>query len=303
VKAAIGIDLGGSSVRAAYVDESGKIHGRRSVKTPSAEGPEATARAMAQMCLELSKEFSNGKPLGIGIGSPGPMSREKRMIFQTPHLPGFNEFPLGARVEELAQLPVRMDNDAKCATYGEGLFGEGAGLQNYILLTFGTGIGGGVIIEGKMIYGKSDGACEIGHMTVHPGGEACKCGNHGCFEAYCSGTAIGRRGSEAAGRLVSGVEVFEAFNKNESWAQWTLKEVASDLSIALASLVNIFDPQALILGGGIFSSGGGPLCSWASEGIRERCFASSQRGLKIVPTKLCGDSGVIGAASLFLRDA
>lgn len=314
---AIGIDLGGTNLRVARVDQQGRVQASTHRPSPVREGPEAMACAMAEMAREVSAARSQGEaggeggtPLGIGIGSPGPLSRSERKIFQTPHLPGFENFPIGARVEELSGLKVRLDNDAKCAAYGEATFGEGRGLKNFILLTFGTGIGGGVFIDGKMMYGKSDGACEIGHMTLHPGGRPCPCGNRGCFEEYSSSRALARRAGESFGRGDSQAgarplearDVIEAFDRGEGWTHKPLRDFADDLALGLASLVNIFDPEAIILGGGLFTTGGGPLAAWAHEGLRERCFKSSQRGLKVTAAKLRGEAGVVGAASLFLRE-
>jgi len=297
---AIGIDLGGTNVRAALVDQNGTILAESKRKTLVVNGPEACVQSMVQMIAEL-KALSPEKIFGVGIGSPGPLSRHERMIFQTPNLPGFDGFPLGTRVEELSGLPVLLDNDAKCATYGEGLFGVAKGMDNFVLLTFGTGIGGGVINNSQMIYGKSDGACEIGHMTLYPGGELCKCQNLGCFEAYCSATAVERRAELKFSKSISNVELILAAERNETWSTDFLHEVAVDMAIATASIVNIFDPNAVVFGGGLFSSGGGPLCAYVQEEIKDRCFKSSQLNLKIVPSALKGEAGVLGAASLVYR--
>ncbi len=296
---AIGIDLGGTSIRAALVSEEGKILASERVLTPVAEGPAKAASEMANM-VKILVGKAPSRPAGIGIGSPGPLSRSERKIFQTPNLPGFDNFPIGQRVEELAGLPVKIDNDAKCAALGEGRFGAAKGKRSYLLLTFGTGIGGGVLVDGKMIYGKSDGACEIGHMTLHPGGWLCGCGNQGCFEQYVSASAVERRASEAAGRLVTPPELLAAEAKGELWASDCLREVARDLAIATASLVNIFEPEMIVYGGGLFTSGGGNLIPRVKSEIKDRCFASSQRDLEIVASSLAGHAGVLGAASLVI---
>lgn len=304
MKCAIGIDLGGTNIRAGLVSEAGRVLAQTWRKTPVVEGPEATAQTMATMIVELRGGLSAGLVIeGVGIGSPGPLSRAQKKIFQSANLPGFAGFPLGTRVEELAQLKVCLDNDAKCATLGEGWVGVARGLKNYILMTFGTGIGAGVIIDGKMIYGKSDGACEIGHMTLHPNGELCACGNRGCFERYCSATAIERRAFKHVHRQVTCVDVLSAHSEGEKWAETFLREISLDLAIATASLVNIFDPNMIVFGGGVFSTGGGPLCEWVREEIRTRCFESSQKGISLVPSQLGGEAGMVGAASLILTSS
>jgi glucokinase len=153
-----------------------------------------------------------------------------------------------------------------------------------------------------MIYGKSDGACEIGHLTLYPEGRLCKCGNKGCFEQYCSATAFKRRAFEKCGLELGGREIFEAFDKGNAWALELMREFTQDLALATASLVNVFDPEMIVFGGGLFSTGGGPLCAWTQEAIKDRCFKSSQKNLQIVASSLGGDAGALGAASLIFRD-
>ena len=298
--AAIGIDLGGTNIRAGLVDKNGTTSSIVWRRTPVDEGPEATARAMAEMVAEICRSTSS-RPLGVGIGSPGPLSRQQKMIFQSPNLPGFDGFPLGQRVEELCGLAVELDNDAKCSTYGEALFGAARGMRDFVLLTFGTGIGGGILVNGEMLYGKSDGGAEMGHLTLYPEGLLCKCGNRGCFELYCSATAAERRASEAAGQPVSGKEIFAALTEKKSWAETSMRAFALDLSYACATIVNVFDPEAIVFAGGLFTTGGGPLCDWVSEGIRDRCFKSSQKNLRILPSALHGEAGIMGAASIVYR--
>ena len=299
---AVGIDLGGTNLRAALVDSTGKILASDRCKTPVKEGPEATVQAMKTLIAEVSSADSL-KIKGVGIGSPGPLSRSGKKIFQTPNLPGFDSFPIGERLEEITGLKVSIDNDAKCATYGEARFGVAKDTKDFILLTFGTGIGGGVFSNGKMIYGKSDGACEIGHMTLYPEGKLCKCGNRGCFEQYVSATAFKSRAAEKYGQAIGSKEVFTAFEAGQAWAMELMREFAVDVSIGVASLVNIFDPGKIVLAGGLFTSGGEPLPAWILESIKDRCFKSSQRGLSIDVSSLHGDAGVLGAASLVLFDS
>jgi len=296
---AVGIDLGGTNLRAALVNGEGKIIAHAKCRTPVEEGPEATVQAMAELIQTVKKETAaDVKFLGVGIGSPGPLSRKEKMIYQTPNLPGFDRFPLGKRLEELSGFTVQIDNDAKCATFGERLFGRAQNKKDFVLLTFGTGIGGGIVSNGQMIYGKSDGACEVGHLTLYPEGRPCKCGNKGCFEQYCSASAFKRRAFEKSGLELGGWEIFEAFEKGNAWAVELLREFTHDLALATASLVNVFEPEMIVFGGGLFTSGGGPLCSWTQEAIKERCFKSSQMNLEIVSSSLGGDAGVLGAASL-----
>lgn len=301
MKVAVGVDLGGTNMRVGLVSEDGQLLGSLKTKTPTESGPEATAQEMAKLIRELVDKHPQHKALGVGIGSPGPLSRSERRLFQTANLPGFEGFPLGSRVEELCGLTVKLDNDAKCATFGEGRFGAAKGFKNYILMTFGTGIGGGIVCDGRMIYGKSDGACEVGHLTIYPEGRPCGCGNKGCFEQYASATAIGRKGADVfAVDNMTATELFAEQKNGDPRAETVLRSVAYDIAIATASFVNIFDPEAVIFGGGVFVEGGGPLLGWVSELIKTRCFESSQKNLQLIPSTLAGNAGMIGAATLIL---
>lgn len=301
--AAIGIDLGGTNLRCALVCESGEIVKLVKEKTPVKEGPKATALLMAGMCRELLSHSKNYNVAGVGIGSPGPLSRFHKKIYQTPNLPGFDSYPLGEDVEKLTSLKVFLDNDAKCAAIGEKVFGQAKNMKNFVLMTLGTGIGGGIFNDGKMIYGKSDGACEIGHMTLYPGGLQCKCGNLGCFEQYCSATAIEGRASKARQSRCTAIELFDFYTKNTAWAVKCVEEIVRDLAIATASFVNMFDPEAIIFAGGIFTTGGGPLLPLVGEEIKTRCFLSSQENLKLLASSLGGEAGVLGAASIVFHQS
>lgn len=298
---AIGVDLGGTNMRAALVREDGHIVAMEKRKTPVESGPEATARGIAEMAVNLKTANANLRIEGLGVGSPGPLSRTEKKVFKTANLPGFEGYPIGYKIEEYSGLIVQLDNDAKCAAYGEGQFGAAKGLKNYILMTFGTGIGGGILVDGKMIYGKSDGACEVGHFTLYPDGELCGCGNRGCFEKYASASAIQRRSEEYFSQRLNARQVFEKLQQGDKQAEALLRLIARDIALGTASLVNLFDPEAVIFGGGIFVEGGGPMIGWIREGMKDRCFESSQKGLKLEASALSGHAGMLGAASLVFR--
>lgn len=292
---AIGIDLGGTNLRAALVNHDGKILVKDKCKTPKEEGPEATVRAMAELVKNVRGEHV---VKGIGIGSPGPLSREKRMIFQTANLPGFDRFPMGDLLEELSGLPVKIDNDAKCATYGEARFGAAQGKKNFILMTFGTGIGGGIFVDGGMVYGKSDGACEIGHMTLYPNGRQCQCSNRGCVEQYISASAFKRRAQEKCGEDLGGKEILDRVEAGEKWARELLEEFSKDVAMATASLVTVFNPELIVFGGGLFTSGGGPILEKTKEHLPNRGYKSLLDDITLTASSLEGNAGVLGAASL-----
>jgi glucokinase len=298
MRASVGVDLGGTNLRAALVLENGEILAVKSGRTPVQAGPIATVDLIAALVGELCVEAKNLTIVGVGVGSPGPLNRKERKIFQTPNLPGFENFPIGAELEARVKKPVCLEHDAKCAALGELFFGVAREAKHAVFLTFGTGIGGAVLAEGELLHGKSDGAGELGHMTLYPGGRTCHCGNTGCFEEYVSATALERRGAEAAGRKVSNPEIIQAYEKGEVWANLLLKSFAKDVAIGVASLANIFEPELVVLSGGLFTSGGGPLCSLVTAGLEGRCFASTRLGLRVVSSSLQGTAGVLGAATL-----
>lgn len=315
---AIGIDLGGTNLRAALVSREGKVCSFEKTKTPVEEGPAATVRAMAGLVSRLLQgEILKGEGFdqvaGIGIGSPGPLSRSRRMIFQTANLPGFDRYPMGDSLEEQTGLPVKIDNDAKCAAYGEKAFGVAQGCNNVVVLTFGTGIGGGVFVDDKMVYGKSDGACELGHMTLYPGGIQCSCGNRGCMEKYISATAFEHRAHEHRMKhmekqtgsrptqheaMLRGPEIFEAYNENIEWAVQHIDTFVEDTAMSVASLLSIFNPELVVLSGGLFTTGGGPLPGLVQKNLKGRTYASLIADARVASSTLGGEAGVLGAASL-----
>jgi glucokinase len=301
MRVSIGIDLGGTNMRAGLVGADGSVLSVVRKGTPVSEGPEAAVQGMAAMVREIEQSSPDYKIMGIGIGSPGPLNRHEKRLLNPANLKGFENFPIGKRLEELTHYHVELDNDAKCAAFGESMFGAGRGLQNFIVMTFGTGIGSGIFIEGRMLYGKSDSACEVGHMTLYPEGEPCPCGNRGCFERYASASAIRRRGEAAFGASVGTKEIFRRMGEGDATAIRVLREVSRDIAIGTASLVNLFDPEAIILAGGAFTDGGGPLPHWIHEEMRGRCFESSWSTLKMIPSALGGNAGILGAASLVFK--
>jgi glucokinase len=294
-KLAVGVDLGGTNLRVALVHPEGRIVEQHKFPTPSQESPERLVDLITEAVCSLSERNSI---LGLGMGSPGPLSRSKRRIYQTPHLPTLSDFPLGEALEAALQMQVHLEHDSKCAALGERSFGVARGIDEFVLLTFGTGIGGAAVTEGRLVHGMSDGAGEMGHLTLYPNGRECSCGNRGCFEEYVSARALERRASESLGRDVKNPDLLQLVSSGDRAAQNVLNEFCKDVAIGVASLVNIFNPKLFVFAGGLFSSGGGPILSLVSEHLRGRCFASLQKDLKLQASLLSGDAGVLGAASL-----
>lgn len=292
---AIGVDLGGTNLRAAVVSAEGQILSLRERATPKA-APEKLVAQMAEDIRSLLKSFPDVR--GIGIGFPGPLNRKEGLIRETPNLKGFHDFPLREELQKQISLPIYIDNDAKCAVRAEHCFGAGKGKSHVIMLTLGTGIGGGIVVDGKMLYGKSDGACEIGHLNLIPNGDLCGCGAKGCFEKYVSASAIEARAKKVLGASITNPILFERARGQDSKAFSFLQDVAEDLARGLGTLVNLFDPEMIILGGGLMSDGGEPLLGLVKASLPGKCFESLSRNLEIVASQTGSQSGVLGAAQL-----
>ena len=203
----VGVDIGGTNIVVGLVPfDGGEPIGLRTLPTEPARGSGFVVGRVATMVEEAIAETlaahggSRADVAGVGIGSPGPLNRETGMVINTPNL-GWTNFPLRQLVSVAVGLPAQLDNDANCATYGEWWLGAGRDVDYLIGITLGTGIGGGIVLNGEIVHGASDAAGEIGHMTIEFTGRRCKCGNYGCLEAYCSGPNIAARARGARGRI------------------------------------------------------------------------------------------------------
>ncbi|MCL4515384.1 MAG: ROK family protein [Firmicutes bacterium] len=315
----IGVDLGGTKVATALTDIHGRILQRAEVPTGAQEGAGAvisrivdSIRAVMNTVVD-GRKVSSEEVLGIGIGSPGPLDVKKGIVLYSPNLKWEN-IPICDPIAAAFGLPTYLDNDASVAAMAESRFGAGKGVPNMIYMTVSTGIGGGMIINGRLYRGSHGNAGEIGHMTIKPDGPRCGCGNFGCLEALASGTAIAR---EAAEGIRAGVAttlrektngdparvtarlVGEALREGDSFAREVIHQAGNYLGIGLANLVNIFDPEMIVIGGGV-SRIGEELFEPARKTMRERALAAVVKDVKIVPALLGGDSGVLGAAGLVL---
>ena len=201
----VGVDLGGTNIVAGALAEDGSdLLALRSEPTRADQGADAVVDRIARMIDTVIAETiaqtgaRRDDVIGVGVGAPGPLDRERGIVVTTPNL-GWTNFPLRDVIAERTRLPVRIDNDANCATLGEWWLGAARGANNVIGMTIGTGIGGGIIMGGRLYHGSSDVAGEIGHATIDITGRRCKCGNYGCLEAYASGPSIADRAREAVG--------------------------------------------------------------------------------------------------------
>jgi glucokinase len=249
--------------------------------------------------------------IGIGVGSPGPLDRERGIVVTTPNL-GWTNFPLRDAIQERTRLPVRIDNDANCATLGEWWLGAAKGASNVIGMTIGTGIGGGIILGGRLYHGSSDVAGEIGHATIDITGRRCKCGNYGCLEAYASGPSIADRAREALGgddsammiRMAGGdpsritaATVYEAAKKGDDTALDVVRETSRFLGAGIANLLNIFNPEVVVIAGGVTQAGDTLFAPLRRE-VKKRAFKPAVEACEIVPGILTA-AGVVGAVAAY----
>ena len=305
---AVAIDLGGTRFRVALIDQTGQLIVRHSELTRAEEGRDAVLRRISAAARTVLDQVSAEKVAGVGIGVPGPVNPWAGIVSQTPNLPGWYDVPIKAIFEAELRRPVHVGNDANLAVVGEHVYGAGQGCADLIYLTISTGIGGGVVTGGRLLLGAAGLASEPGHMTMEPDGPLCGCGNHGCLEMFASGTAIGR---DALRRLAAGEPsslrrlaadevdaeaVVEAAYQGDPLARDIMARAAGYLGLGVANLVHLFNPSAVILGGGV-TNAGDLLFKPVRATVQVRCMPAF-RDVRITPAQLGDDVGLLGAAAL-----
>lgn len=315
----IGIDIGGTNLVVGAVAEDGsRLVALNSEPTRPEEGPDAVLRRLAGQARrtidQVKGEVPDAEILGVGVGAPGPLDTRQGIVFLTPNL-GWVNLPLRQRMADGLGLPATLDNDANCAVLGEWWRGAARGTRHAIGFTIGTGIGGGIIVDGRLYHGASDCAGEFGHMTIDTGGRRCNCGNYGCIEAYASGPAIALRAIEAiesgadsripgyvAGdlRRVTAQTVYQAAQDGDDLALEVVRDTAKYLGVAVANLVNVFNPEVVVICGGVTLAGDRLFVPLQQE-VNRRAFKPAVQACRIVPGELTGTAGVYGAAASFLQ--
>ncbi len=318
----VGVDIGGTNlVVGAIPFDGGAPVGVCRQATQPERGPDAAVDDIGRMAEAVIAETLDLHPgslddfVGVGIGCPGPLDLSEGVVVATPNL-GWRDYPIRDRIGERLSLPASLDNDANCATYGEWWQGAGQGVDSLVGVTLGTGIGGGFILDGKIVRGASGSAGEIGHMTIDFTGRRCACGNYGCLEAYASGPNIAARAREGleAGyesilsELVEGdlegitaLTVYDALVLGDEYAHEVMTETAKILGAGIANIVNLLNPDLVVIVGGVTRAGDhlfGPL---RSE-VRRRAFETAVSDCKILPGALPEAAGVIGAAGIFISE-
>jgi glucokinase len=307
---AIGIDIGGTKIAAGVVTEAGRVLDRTRVPTPPDEEPATLAALFAAVDELLAR---HGRVDAIGVGAAGLVEWPGGRARWAPHN-SYRRLGLRRLVHERTGLPTTVDNDANAAAWAESRFGAGAGVGDLVVVTVGTGIGGGLVLGGHLYHGQRGFAGELGHMIVAPDGDRCACGNRGCLEAMASGSTLGRLGREAAaadpdGRLaalaggpglVTGEVVSAAAGEGDKVALGLFERVGHWLGVGIASLVTIFDPDLVVVGGGVAATGE-LLLAPARASFERYVHGRAHRDLpSVVPARLGDDAGVVGAATLAL---
>lgn len=310
-KLAVGIDIGGTGIKVGVVNGQGQILARADRPTRSEEGvahmvavmKEATLAALAEAGLTLDQID------GVGAGAPGTVDAAQGVVVWTPNI-GWNNVPLVKLLQDALGRPAFVDNDANCAALGEQLWGAGQGVDNMVLLTLGTGVGGGLIIRGRIYQGASGYAGEIGHMPMVDEGPVCGCGGVGCLEVLTAAPAIARLGRAAAAsgasplllewskqETIEAAHVFKAADQGDSGAQEIVQQVAHHLGTAAASLINVLNPDMVVFGGGV-SRAGETLLGPVRQRAQSRAVPGKARSTPIVQATLGNDAGLVGAAAL-----
>ncbi|MHC4609997.1 MAG: ROK family protein [Planctomycetota bacterium] len=315
---AVGLDLGGTDIKAALVDDSGQMTFRAVRPTDAHRRAEEVLAEMAGLAGEViaGADIARAAVVGVGVGAPGPLSPRRGVIFRAANLPTFENVLVRDELARRTGLPTVFDNDGNAAAYGEYWAGAGRGVADMILLTLGTGVGAGVILGGRLLHGHFENAAELGHCIVVLGGRPCSCGQRGCLEQYCSAENIARRTIEelragtasvlsrsaAEVEAITSKEVAEAVRAGDELAARIWDEACRYLAVACVNAQHSFNPAMIVLGGGM-SAAGDVLIDGVRAHLKQQRWSLAEDIPEVVLATLGNDAGVIGAAGLMLVDA
>ncbi len=315
----LGIDIGGTNLVVGSVAENGQaLHALASEPTDAQAGAGAVLDRLVALAeraiVQTGREAPGAEIIGVGVGAPGPLDTKSGIVLLTPNL-GWVNMPLRDIIHDRLKLPATLDNDANCAVLGEWWVGAARGARHAIGITIGTGVGGGLVLDGKLYHGASDVAGEIGHTTIDTEGRRCKCGNYGCLEAYASGPNIAMRALEAveAGATsslsalvgdglppITAQTVYEAAQRGDELALEVVNDTAKFLGAGIANLLNVFNPEVVVVCGGVTLAGDHLFVPLRRE-VARRAFKPAVQACRIVPGELVNTAGVYGAARVFLE--
>jgi len=308
----VGLDLGGTKILSLCLDESLNIVGRDYRETEADQGPDAVISRM----IESARAAAGGRNLnGIGVSAPGPLDINRGVVTKAPNLPGWTDIPLQERVRELTNLPAWIENDANAGAVAEHRMGAGRGTRHMILVAVGTGVGGGLILDGRLFHGASGGAGEVGHMIVDPDGPICGCGRKGCLEAVASGRALDKAAVEIVAAEPDGAVARAARREGEEPDARILDIAASEgdaaavealtragrfLGAGLTNLTNLLNPDVIAIGGSVRNSD--IYLRTAIDMMRSSAFAQHSADVRVVEAELGDEAPAMGAAIIALEN-
>jgi glucokinase len=280
-----GIDLGGTQVRVAVASPEGEIVAAARARTHSLRTPERVAAWAADQIARLAH---GRQVLGVAIGAPGPIDPARGVLVNPPNLPGWRNVPLAGMLAERLGGPVRLQNDANLAGLGEYHHGAGRGSRSMVYITWSTGVGAGLILEGRLHSGSHGSAGEIGHMIIDPEGPLCQCGQRGCVEAFCGGASLGRQTG------VSAAQIFDEAVNGDSEAAAIVRQAATHMGLALINVANLFDPDLIVMGGGVTRSWH-QVSPVLAQVLRSSPFVRARRRPRLRRARLGDRAGQVGA--------
>jgi glucokinase len=314
----LALDIGGTKLAAGVVDRAGQVQSFVLASTLADEGPERGLERLFELgrtaVAESGRDWADIGAVGIGCG--GPLDAARGVLIAPPHLPGWRDVPVTELAERAFGLPAALDNDATAAAAAEHLYGAGVAARNMIYLTISTGVGGGIVIDGKLYRGASGNSGELGHVTVDCAGRTCRgCGRRGCLEAYVSGTSIAERAHEAMaesvepsslaglGQALTAGDVAAAAEAGDAIAVAVWEETLDALACGLTSIVNVFAPELVVLGGGVVFGTGEQLLGPVRKRVRVEAMQPAGESVEIVQSALGEHVGVVGAAAIVYERA
>jgi glucokinase len=313
---AIGIDIGGTKISLVLGTEKGKILARREIATGTRAKTKTCIKELVSQLRSLIQGFRvpSKKILGIGVGCPGAVNAWRGILPRSPNLPGWTGLPLKHILQKATGLPVKLANDANAAALAEYLFGGGRGASNFIYITVSTGVGGGIILNGRLYEGSGFVAGEVGHMCIVPDGKRCACGKRGCLEAYASGTSIAKDVRErmtpknkllwkafCGNKKISAKQVGMAACEGNSLAIESYQRAGDSLGIGIANLLNILNPEKVVIGGGVLKSAHKIFWQSMVRSVKQHAWPEAYSTTRIIRSKLRGSVGDLGALALVFR--
>ena len=310
----VGIDLGGTNIKAGVVDEQGSLICKSSIKTRTERAQTDIIRDMGLLAKQVAQDAGvpAGDILAIGIGAPGTPNNVAGTLIYANNLP-FDDAPMRQVIHTVYDLPVFIDNDANVAALAESVAGAARGTRHSVTITLGTGVGGGVVVNDQIYSGFNNAGCEIGHMVLKAGGEACTCGRRGCFESYASATGLIRETERAArenpksllNRLIAendgkadGRTAFIGMRQGDAAATAVVDDYIELLAEGLANVINCFMPEVIAIGGGVCNEGDALLVPVREKAIERSYLGRGVPQPRIVLAEMGNDAGIIGAAMM-----